>query len=49
MDAVKSLTMAQVHGVLVFFSTILSELVQSSVAFLEEETTMMRNQLAQMI
>lgn len=47
-EAVKSLTMAQVNGVLVFFSTILSELVQSSVAFLTEETTQMRNQLEQM-
>jgi hypothetical protein len=48
MDAVKSLTMAQVHGVLVFFSTILSELVQNSVHFLTEETKTMRAELERM-
>jgi hypothetical protein len=48
LDAVNRLTMSQVHGVMVFFSTILNELVQSSVHFLEEEKTMMIRQLEAM-
>jgi hypothetical protein len=48
LDAVNRLTMSQVHGVMVFFSTILSELVQNSVHFLEEEKAMMIRQLEAM-
>jgi hypothetical protein len=48
LEPVKSLTMAQVHGVMVFFSTILSELVKSSVHYLEDEMMTMRHQLEAM-
>lgn len=48
LEQVKSLTMAQVHGVMVFFSTILSELVKSSVVYLEAEMMTMRHQLEAM-
>jgi hypothetical protein len=36
-DIINTMTMAEVNGVLVFFSTILNELVQNSVRYLEEE------------
>ena len=49
MDTINAMTMAQVQGVMVFFSTILSELVQSSLLYLEEEKTKVMNQLEAMI
>jgi hypothetical protein len=48
LNGVNKLTMSQVHGVMVFFSTILSELVQNSVRYLEEERVTMMRQLEAM-
>ncbi len=45
LDAVNKMTMSQVHGVMVFFSTILNELVQNSVPYLEATTKAMTSQL----
>ena len=48
MDTVNTMTMAQVQGAMVFFSTILSELVQNSLHFLEAEKTRMVKELEAM-
>jgi len=48
LDAVNKMTMSQVHGVMVFFSTILNELVQNSVPYLEATTKAMTSQLEAM-
>jgi hypothetical protein len=48
-DSINTMTMAQVNGVMVFFSTILSELVQNSLDYLEQEKSKMINQLEAMI
>jgi hypothetical protein len=47
-EVINSMTMAQVNGAMVFFSTILSELVQNSVRYLEEERSTMATQLEAM-
>jgi uncharacterized protein YfaA (DUF2138 family) len=48
-DSINTMTMSQVNGVMVFFSTILSELVQNSLAYLEQEKSKMMSQLEAMI
>jgi hypothetical protein len=47
-DTINTMTMSQVNGAMVFFSTILNELVQNSLHFLEQERTKVMKELEAM-